>query len=111
VTGLPAPAATRLRRPSWRDSRLVVGVLLVLAAVAVGARVVATADDTVDVYAAAVALPEGARLDAGALRVARVRLEPGTAAYLDAARPPPEGAVVLRTIGAGELVPVQAVGG
>lgn len=110
MNALPAPAAARLRRPSWRDTRLVVGILLVLASVAVGARVVAAADETVPVWAAGTALPEGSTLDAAALRVVRVRLAAGTAAYLDGTRPPPAGAVLLRTVGVGELVPVGAVG-
>jgi hypothetical protein len=110
VSDLPAPAAARLRRPSWRDTRLVVGVLLVLASVALGARVVAAADDTVPVYAAATARPEGSAVDPAVLRVVRVRLDAGAAAYLDGSRPPPTGAVVLRTVGAGELVPARAVG-
>ena len=33
---LPAPVAPRLRRPSWRDPRLVVGLVLVALAVALG---------------------------------------------------------------------------
>lgn len=110
MTDLPAPVAARLRRPSWRDTRLVVGVLLVLASVALGARVVAAADDTVAVYAAVAALPEGSTVASDALRVVRVRLPDGTAGYLDAARPLPADAVALRTVGAGELVPSGAVG-
>lgn len=110
MSALPAPPAARLRRPSWRDTRLLVGLLLVLVSVALGARVVAAADETVPVWAAATALPEGTALDAAALRVVRVRLDDAAAAYLDAAVPPPAGAVLLRTVGAGELVPAAAVG-
>lgn len=107
---LPAPPAARLRRPSWRDTRLLVGVMLVLASVAVGARVVAAADDTVAVYAAATALPEGSRVEPVSLRVVRVRLTGATAAYLGPAQALPADAVLLRTVGAGELVPAAAVG-
>lgn len=110
MNDLPAPAAPRLRPPSWRDTRLLVGVLLVLASVALGARAVAAADDSVAVYAAAATLSEGSAVGAAQLTVVRVRLAPGTAAYLDAARPLPADAVALRTVGAGELVPVAAVG-
>ncbi len=85
-------------------------MLLVLASMAVGARVVATADDTVAVYAASTAMPAGSAVDVTGLRVVRVRLGGDTAAYLDATRPPPPGSVMLRTVGAGELVPVAAVG-
>ena len=44
VQRLPAPAAARLRRPSWRDPRLLVGLLLVAVAVVVGTTAVAAAD-------------------------------------------------------------------
>ena len=104
-----AEPAARLRRPSWRDSRLLIGVLLVFAAVALGARTVAAADRTVPVYAARQALPSGTALTTEMLTVVRVRLV-GTAAYLDARDPPPAGRVLLRTVGAGELVPLSAVG-
>ncbi len=53
MTDLPTPVASRLRAPSWRDSRLLVGVLLVVLSVVLGAVVVARADDRVPVYAAA----------------------------------------------------------
>ena len=36
---LPKPTAARLRTPSWRDTRLVVGLVLVLLSMAVGAKV------------------------------------------------------------------------
>ena len=36
---LPRPTAARLRQPSWRDTRLVVGVVLVLLSMAIGAKV------------------------------------------------------------------------
>lgn len=110
MTDLAIPAAARLRRPSWRDTRLIVGLLIVLASVALGARVVAAADDTVALYAAGTTLVTGRRLTAADLTVVRVRLGAGTAAYLPARSPLPAGATVLRTLGAGELIPVSAVG-
>jgi len=38
VTEPPAPTVARLHPPSWLDLRLVIGVLMVLVAVLVGAR-------------------------------------------------------------------------
>jgi hypothetical protein len=110
VTDLPNPAAMRLQRPAWRDTRLVVGLLIVLASVALGARVVAAADDTVPVYAAHGTLVTGHPLTTADLTVVRVHLGVGAAPYLRAQSPPPAGAVLLRTLGAGELVPVSALG-
>ncbi|HET9657978.1 MAG TPA: hypothetical protein VFP72_21680 [Kineosporiaceae bacterium] len=110
MTELPQPSAARLQRPSWRDTRLLVGLLIVLVSIAFGARVVAAADDTVPVYAAAGTLVTGRSLSSSDLVVVRVRLESGAANYLRAQSPPPAGATVLRTVGAGELVPVSAIG-
>lgn len=102
--------ASRLRRPSWRDSRLLIGVVLVLASVAIGARVVAAADETVPVFAAASTLTSGHPIGRNDLRVVRVRLGSGTAAYLSARVTLPDGLVVTRPLGEGELVPRTAVG-
>jgi hypothetical protein len=110
VSELPEPTAARLQRPSWRDTRLIVGLLLVLASVVLGARVVAAADDTVPVYAAATTLVTGRTLSTGDLTVVRVRLGPGSAAYWGVQSPIPDGATLLRSLGPGELVPVSAVG-
>jgi hypothetical protein len=110
VSDLPSPRARRLRPPSWRDARLLVGLVLVLASVALGARVLAAADTTVPVYAAAIALPAGHPVDPVSLRVVRVRIGQGTGPYLSGAVAPPSGAVLLRAVGDGELVPLSAIG-
>lgn len=109
-TSPPTPTAKRLRRPSWRDRRLVVGVLLVLLATILGARLVASMDDRVPVYVASRNLVVGDRLDQAALRSVKVRLDEGVAPYLSAATPLPTGQFVLRDLRAGELVPSAAVG-
>lgn len=110
MTELPEPRAARLQRPSWRDTRLVVGLLIVLASVALGARVVAAADDTVPLYAARSTLVTGHPLSPADLIVVRVRLGEGVADYLPAHSPIPVGAALLHTLGPGELVPVSAIG-
>lgn len=106
---LPAPQAARLRRPSWRDRRLLVGLLLVLLAVGLGARVVAQADRTVPVFAARGTLPVGSALTVDTLTVVRVRLAGAEQRYLSAERPLPSGQVLTRAVGAGELVPAAAL--
>lgn len=110
MTDLPISTATRLQRPSWRDTRLIVGLLIVLASVALGARVVAAADDTVPLYAAATTLVAGRTLTTADLTVVRVHLGAGSAAYLRAQSALPAQATLLRTLGAGELVPRSALG-
>lgn len=108
---LPSPPAARLRSPRWLDGRLVVGVLLVLLSVVLGANVVARADRSVQVYAlqAETDLAEGSVLTDQDLRLAKVRLFDGAdqARYFLAAEPP-TGRVLLRGLTPGELVPRAA---
>jgi hypothetical protein len=108
---IATPLAPRLRRPSWRDPRLLIGLLLLFGSLAAGARVVALADDTQPVFAARTVLPAGTPLRSGVLEVVRMRLRGTSAGYLDARRPIPAGVVVIRTVGAGEVVPVGALVG
>lgn len=105
-----SPSAARLRAPSWRDPRLVVGLLLVLASVLVGARVVSAADSTVPVWVAARTLVPGQEITAADVRAVRVHLEGGAGGYLSAREEPPQGAVALRQVTSGDLVPRSAVG-
>ncbi len=107
---LPAPAANRLQRPSWRDARLLVGLLLVFAAAAVGSVVVAGADDRVAMYAARAPLVPGQRLMADDLQRVDVQLGDEQSRYLSAAAGLTPGRYVLREVRAGELVPASAVG-
>lgn len=104
------PAARRIQPPSWRDSRLLVGVTLVLASVVAGALVVSGADETTPVYAATRVLTPGTELRSGDVQVVSVRLESSGARYLAAGDGLAVGQVVLRTVSAGELVPVSSMG-
>jgi hypothetical protein len=103
-------AAARLRRPSWRDSRLLIGIFIVLVSVVIGARVVSMAGDTVPVYAVVATFPSGHELTESDVRVVRVHLGSGAAAYLSARRALQPGLVLARPIGAGEILPVSALG-
>jgi hypothetical protein len=108
--GLPEPAAARLRRPRWRDPRLLTGVVIVALSVALGSWVVASAGRTVPVFVADGALTPGEAVTADALRVADVRLGAGTARYLPADEPLPADLVALRVVDDGELLPLSALG-
>jgi hypothetical protein len=110
MSDLPAPLARRLRPPGWRDVRLLIGIVLVLASVVVGAAVVSHGDTTEPMYVARHVLLPGQPLTGGDLRVVRVRLAGQSGRYLPAARPPPVGAVVMRGVLSGELVPLSALG-
>lgn len=107
-----SPPAVRARRASWRDPRLAVGVVLVCLSVVVGARVLASADDTVAVLAAGASLVAGQQLAPGDLTEVRLRFgsEEDADRYLPAGEELPAGTVLLRPIGPGELVPRSALG-
>lgn len=110
VLDLPAPVAARLRRPGWRDPRLLAGIAMVAASVLLGSWAVRTAQATVPVYVTRAALVPGDRVAVDELAVVDVRL--GTVNldhYLRADRPVADG-VVVRAVGRGELVPASAVG-
>jgi SAF domain len=102
-----SPAATRLALPRWFDARMVVGILLVLASVVIGAKVFSSADASTSVWAVARDLPAGARLQAADLKAVKVRLADGRE-YVSAAGTAPVGYVLTRPVGAGELLPSKA---
>ena len=104
-----SPAARRLAAPRWLDTRLVLGVLLVLVSVLVGARVLAGADRSQLVWAANRDLAPGSLLSAGDLVAVQVRLFDTAALYLDASEPAPVGYAIGRGLGRGELLPDDAL--
>lgn len=107
---LPTVPAQRLRKPSWRDPRLAIGLVLVLLSVVLGSVVVTAADETQPAFAAARALAPGDAIGPDDVRVVQVKVDDLTRTYLSAGEPLPEGAVVTRSVGEGELVPRGAVG-
>lgn len=105
---LPTPTAGRLQRPSWRDGRLVGGVLLVLLAMVAGALTLRHFDDSVTVLQASRTLEPGDQVRAGDVTAVDVRMD-AAGRYL--ATVPTDGrGRVLREVRAGELVPKAAVG-
>lgn len=105
-----SPSASRLAAPRWLDGRLVLGVLLVLVSVVVGARVLSTADRSTMVYAAASDLAAGGVLAEGDLRPVRVRLFDSAPVYIGVTGDQsPVGFVLRRAVGAGELLPIEAL--
>lgn len=108
--GLPTPTAQRLRRPSWRDPRLAVGVTLVLLSVVLGSVVVAAADETEPAYAAVRTLTPGDSIGPEDLRVVQVRVEDLAGTYVPADEGLEAGLVATRSVGEGELLPRSALG-
>ena len=107
---LAVPTAKRLRKPSWKDSRLLVGVILVIAAGTLGARLVASADDRMPYFVAVENLVAGEVVTAGSFQRVDVALADSLGRYVPADAPVPEGRIMLRDILAGELVPTTALG-
>lgn len=108
MSDLPAPSASRLPRARWLDARLLLGLLLVLLSVVLGAKVIAEADERVQVWSVTRDLGADTPLDRDDLTVAAVRLD-GLARRYVAATEPLDGLVLTRPVGKGELLPLSAV--
>jgi hypothetical protein len=108
AAGMSGPSPRRIRPPRWLDLRLVLGVLLVLGSVLLGARVVSAADATVPVWVATGDLAAGTQLTASDLRSADVRLGDAAGSYLSTGTRP-EGRTLSRAVRAGELLPRSAL--
>lgn len=86
------------------------GVLMVLLAVLGGAAVVSAADKSVQVWAVRRSLPAGTTLQRDDVTPRRVRLfGEDLERYLDVGRGHPEGRVLLREVGEGDLLPKSAL--
>lgn len=107
---LAVPTAKRLQKPSWKDSRLVVGVILVIASTTLGARLVASADDRMPYFVAVDNLVAGETVTAASFQRVDVALADSLGRYVAADAPVPEGRIMLRDVLAGELVPTAALG-
>jgi hypothetical protein len=83
-------------------------VALVVCSVVVGARALSAADDRAEVWSLTAALAAGTTLTSDDLALVPVGLD-DAGAYLDAAADP-AGLVLLRDVGAGELLPAAAAG-
>lgn len=108
----PDSSATvaRLKRPSWKDPRLIVGILLVLASVAGVISLLAGADRTTEVFAARNSIAVGERLTMEDVVRTKVRLGDIEHHYISAASGLPDHAVVLQRIGKDHLVPRTSLG-
>jgi len=105
VTAPPVPKAARLATPSWLNTRVVLGLLLVLLSIVLGARLFASADDAQSVWVATRDLGPGTTIAEGDLEQGRVRLFDNGGRYLVASAPKPVGYVLTRGVGADEFLP------
>lgn len=104
-----ATTGARLKPPSWKDPRLLVGVLLVLASVVGVISLVASADQTTEVYAARDSIAVGEKLTADNVVRAKVRLGETEQHYLTVEAGLPDGLVAVQRIGKNQLVPKESL--
>lgn len=86
MTNWQKPAKTgkttgRLRLQPWKDPRLLLGVMLVLGATVLGARLAAGGDDTVQYWAVRGEVVAGDRVEASDLEATRARLPAGAGSH------------------------------
>ena len=109
VSELPAPSATRLKSPSWLDGRLVIGVVLVLLSVVVGAKIIASSQRYDVMWAASRDIAPGTTLIKADLVQVNVRFKDHGAVYISAAGASPVGRVTVSPLAGGQLIPLAAV--
>ncbi|UKA65467.1 hypothetical protein LFT44_13170 [Arthrobacter sp. FW306-05-C] len=102
--------APRLKRPSWKDPRLLVGILLVLASIAGVIFLVGSADRTTEVYAAREGIAVGERLTPENVVRAKVRLGDTEQHYITVEAGLPQDVVAMQRIGKDQLVPRASLG-
>ncbi|MGV8851233.1 MAG: hypothetical protein ACOH1M_01540 [Rhodoglobus sp.] len=92
------------------DPRLAIGIVLVVASIVGVVSLVATADDSIEVYAAATPLTPGDRVLSSDLVVRSVKLNESSEFYVARGDLPADGFVATRPIGKGELIPASSLG-
>jgi hypothetical protein len=103
-------SVARLKKPSWKDPKLLVGILLVLASVVGVISLVGAADQTAEAYTAREAIAVGEKVTADKLNRVKVRLGDAEQHYLTPATGVAEGLVAAQRIGKDQLVPRGSLG-
>ena len=102
---MDVPSVRRLGRPRWLNARSVLGLVLFAAALLIGRSVLEGAKTTIAVWAAAEDLRGDEPLEPGELVPAQVRLPADVAVAYARVTDDLEGAVLVRPVVAGELIP------
>jgi len=99
-----------MRKPSWKDPRLLIGLLLVLGSIAGVSALLGTADRTTQVFAARNDIAVGQTVTESDLAVVKVRLDDVEAAYVTVENGLAAGKVALQRVAKDQLVPKQSLG-
>lgn len=102
-------AVGRLRRPGWKDPRLLAGVMIVLLSVSGVVALVSSLDRTAPVYAADRQFAVGERVTEDALRIVDVRIDEVSEHYLSAEEQLSHDLQFVTVVEEGELIPQRAV--
>ena len=102
------PRPRRMNRPRWLDPRVIGGVLLLVASVVIGVRVIGSSSHTTAVWASTGNLAAGTVIASGDLAEVDVNLGDTSASYL-AASVAPVGRVLNRPVAKGDLLPAAAL--
>lgn len=105
-----AATGARLKKPSWKDPRLLVGVLLILASVVGVISLLGSADKTTEVFAAREAIGVGEKLTPDNVSRVKVRLGDVESRYITAESGMPDGVVAVQRIGKDQLLPRESLG-
>lgn len=103
------PSASRVRRPSWKDPRLALGAVLVIASVAGTVYLVGELHQTSTVYVASSNITLGEQLTAENMKTQEVQLGDTLENYLHVDMPVGQEARANTFISAGELIPVTSI--
>lgn len=106
---MDVPQARRIERPGWINARTVLGLLLFSSAVLGGQRIIEGARATQPVWTVAQDLPSGAVISADDLTTSEIAASAEMKTRYAFAGTDLIGAVVVRPISAGEMVPLGSV--
>jgi hypothetical protein len=110
VTSPASPVARRIQVPRWRDTRLLIGVLLILASVVLGARLIGTATKTSRWLSVTRTLPAGHVLVTSDLVAVKAHLPASAGSHYFASDPSQlAGRTLGRQLSAGEFLPAEAL--
>lgn len=109
MNDLGAATALRLQRPSWKDPRLLLGILLVLASVAGVVGLVRAAETSTVLYAAKEDISVGQTVSLDQLVSVEARLGSAEGRYIREGEIP-LGRIALQRVAKGDLVPASILG-